>query len=155
MRNDNYSIMKPKYLLFIGLIAVIFFFYFNRKQEKRIDKQTLKELDLQLTGVVDSVDKLNGYNGTGIIRLKILTSNIDNYDPRNKLEYYYCIIKNGIAELYDGNANECFKGDTLKINTKTKIISWMNKKKQEQKYSIWISTDDDFYKYAKSHQLMY
>ena len=60
--------------------------------------------DLELKGIIYSTQKLQnelqGYHGRGIIRVNILESNINEYDPRDKQSNYFCIIKNGKAEIY-------------------------------------------------------
>lgn len=79
---------------------MIWYFYIDYKEQNRIDKELLENLNLQLTGVIDSVDVFNGYGGFGIIRLKIISSNMDDYDPRPDHAFYYCVIKKGTAEIY-------------------------------------------------------
>jgi len=143
--------MKSTKLLLLGLGAAILFFILNNKHERKIEKHALENLNLQLVGVVDSVDKLNGYNGTGVIKLKIITSNIKYYDPRRHLDYYYCIIKNGIAEVYDGSADNLYRGDTVKINTKAKVITWTHDRNEKQSATIWINDSDSFYDYIKKY----
>ena len=138
----------------------VFFAYvfFDMNKTNKIEKKFLLDLNLQMTGVVKEVDKATGFRGRGVIDIKILNSNVDEYDPRNFSPIYYCIIKNGIAEVYDSNALYCDVGDTVLIDTKKKFFSYKNVLKLKQKYDmdidgygISVETNDDFYKYAKAH----
>ena len=121
------------------------------REQKKIEKIGLTELGLKLVGVVTDVDKIEGYNGFGFMKLKILSTNIINYDPRNKLEFYYCIIKDSIAKIYDSNINECFVNDTIEIDTKKATISWKNIDRYEQIFTISINADPRYWEYIKEH----
>jgi len=145
--------MKCKFILGVFTISIIFMMCLGCTQVgfDPTEKASLKDMDLHVIGIVDSVRKLNGYNGTGVISMKVLKSNIKYYDPRDSFRYYYCIIKNGYAEVYDGHASHCFVGDTLDINTNRGLISWTNKVKKDQQYTIWINTNNRFYDYIKNY----
>jgi hypothetical protein len=106
-------------------------------------------------GVVDSVDYANNghYHGYGIILLKIIRSNIQEYDPSTTQKFYYCLIKNGEVEIYD-HASQTFKGDTLTIDTKSKIKSWIRNGKKEEQGSISINTNDDYNNYIRRHHIL-
>ncbi|WP_131539557.1 hypothetical protein [Pedobacter nototheniae] len=138
------------YVLLAGIIIILISLYFNLKTETRLNKATLEDLNLQLTGIVYKVDKVKGYNGFGIADLKIINSNIKNYDPRSKNDYYYCIIKNGKIEIYDIVVNAMTIGDTIKIDTKNKTILYKNEGRKEEG-TIMVNTDDGFYNYIKKH----
>ncbi len=107
--------------------------------------------DLKLEGVVEKVEKIHGFNGTGIIRIKITNSNVDYYDPRNKNEAYYCIIKNGYAEIYDGHAFSIMENDKIILDTEKDEIIWINDKGETHKSIIWVNDSDSFRKYLKEH----
>lgn len=134
----------------MGFLLLLLFLYIGHTYENNIQKTALKGLDLQLSGVIDSVSKFNGYNGFGIIDLRILSSNMKYYDPRNEKKNYYCIIKNFRAEIYDGHADEMYTGDTIHIDTGKKLISW-RKGKENFQYIIWVNTDKTFNEIIKKH----
>jgi len=143
--------MRKVLFLLFGFIYIALFFYWTNNNKESIEKEMLEKLNLQLTGVVDEVNKVKGYNGTGIVKVRIISSNLKYYDPRPDKNYYYCIVNGDYAEIYDGNTQECFIGDTIKIDTKAKLISWMNAKKRSQKYTIWLNTSDRFYNYLREN----
>ena len=143
--------MKQVFFLLFGIISISIFFFLTNKRKDANERDFLTKLDLHLLGIVEDVDKVEGYNGTGVIRIKIINSNINDYDPRTINPFYYCIIKNGLAEIYDGNAQECNIGDTIEIDTQKKLLSWKNLGKENQKYTIWLNTRSSFYEYARKY----
>jgi len=145
--------MKYKIIITSFVISLVFIMCLRCTQGgfPPIEKASLKDMNLHLIGVVDSVKKLNGYSGTGVISIKVLSSNIKYYDPRDSFRYYYCIIKNGYAEVYGGHASHCDVGDTLENNTDKELISWKNRGKKDQEYTIWINTNNRFYDYINEH----
>ena len=112
--------MKSVTLIIVFVLGGLVFLNLNITKQKEIDKVCLEDLNLQLVGLIDTIDEGNNYHGYGIIRLKIISSNIKDYDPRSKQEYYFCIIKNGMAEIYDHTPTK-LKQDTLIYNTKLKL----------------------------------
>lgn len=148
--------MLKKILMFLAFISLIILInIYESNKIKSINKNGLEDLNLMLVGVVDSVDNAGSdrYHGRGIISVSILKSNVIHYDPRSKLEYFYCIIKGTKAELYD-NTLGIINGDTLKINTKTKTKYWTNKGKTV-KDDVTISTDEDYYTYISTHHIIF
>jgi hypothetical protein len=134
------------------IVGGIIFFHLDTKRKNEIDKVGLEDLNLQLIGVIESVDKGNNYHGYGIIRLKIISSNIQEYDPRGKQEFYFCIIKNGVAEIYD-HTSVIFKKDTLVYDTKAKMGGYLRNGKKEDYGSISIYGNKDYYEYIKQHTI--
>jgi len=135
--------------LFVGII-VLLFVYFSKEGKSVVNREALEDLNLQLTGVVRRTDDPGNFNGTGIAGLKIISSNIENYDPRGKQEYYYCIIKNGEAEIYDSHVNFMSLGDTVVIDTKNRVIKYKSNNK-EVEGNIFVNTSERFYDYIKKH----
>jgi hypothetical protein len=144
--------MRKIILIIVFLVGGIIFLKLNFQQQKKIDKDFLEDINLQLLGVVDTVDKGNHYHGYGIIRLKVISSNIQEYDPRHKQEFYFCIIKNGIAEVYD-HTSATYKQDTLFYDTKLKIGGFLKNGKKEEVGSISINTDKNYYNYIREHTI--
>lgn len=138
-----------KKLVFIPF-AILFFYWairFENKKQSEIDKIGLEDLNLQLTGLVDTVIEGSNYHGFGIIRLKIISSNITEYDPRSKKAYYYCVIKNGIAEIYDHTFIS--KVDTVFIDTKNRTMIYTEDGKKVINSSITINANDDYYQFIR------
>src|SRR5690554_6831108 len=79
--------------------------FYKNKGGNTVDKDNFRGIEnLYLIGVVTSTEKVvnkwQGYHGRGIIRINIIKSNMEKYDPRNKQVNYYCILKGRKAEVY-------------------------------------------------------
>jgi len=137
------------YFLACLIFVSIGLFYFNWNRN-RLNRLAFENLNLQIIGVVYKIDKVKGYNGFGVANLKVLKSNVKMYDPRSKNEYYYCMLKNDRAEIYDIHVRAMSLGDTIKIDTKNKVIFYVNEGRTEEG-TIIVNTDDSFYNYIKKH----
>lgn len=109
------------------------YLYINRIEEGlvRVNAMNFTGIEnLELTGIVYSVQDLKskqgkrGYGPARIIRLNIVKSNMDEYDPRDKQANYFCIIKDGRAEIYARGPTDLKKGDTLKLNIPERTMSF-------------------------------
>ena len=138
--------MRKVPIILVVVILFSWFLYSQNKWQAEIDKVGLEDLNLQLIGVVDSVDNGDNYHGYGIIRLRIISSNLQEYDPRSKQEFYFCIIKNGKAEIYEHTFVS--KVDTVTIDTKKKIISYIENGRRGVG-SISINADKSYYNYIR------
>ena len=79
--------------LFVFLVTAFFYGYYSISiKAQRTESIALDSLNLEMSGVVWKIENLNGFNGTGIIDVRIIKSNIKEYDPRNNIKYYYCLI---------------------------------------------------------------
>jgi hypothetical protein len=137
-------------ILFFATILVIFF-QIQFENDNKIRDAAFKNLDLKLVGVVDTVDPVyNSYYHVGIIRLRIISSNIKEYDPRGTLDYFYCIIKNSHAEIYD-HATRTLKGDTLIVNTESMITVCRRNETIIDSGSISLCSDKGYYDYILKH----
>ena len=144
--------MKKLLFFLFGFCGISLFFYFELKKSHDIKKIALGNLNLQLVGVVDSVDKVkNGYyHGFGIIRLKIINSNVQEYIPDSSQQYYYCKIRNGIAEIYD-HASLTFRGDTITVDTESRLISKIKNGQKTDEGSIAVCSNEGYYDYISKH----
>lgn len=137
--------------LLIALTLIFFFsscnfFTHNNEEKATVDEFDFQELkNLKLTGIVYSIDDGigNGYHGRGIIRVNIVESNINYYDPRDVQQNYYCIIKNNAAEIYGTSASYVNVGDTILIDGSSKVLNYYNKKKMG-KVKMWIGPPSFF-----------
>lgn len=142
--------MRIFIMIIIFILGAVIFLYTENKKQEEFDKVCLDELNLRMIGVVDTFDNGRNYHGYGILRLKIIESNIQDYDPRGKMKFYFCVIKNGIAEIYTHTF--ITKVDTVIINTKDRIIS----AKMNGRYdtaSISIYADPDYYNYINQKSI--
>lgn len=93
-----------------------------------VAKDNFQGIDsLRLKGVVyDLNSNIRGFHGRGIIRLDIIETNIDFYDPRDKQANYYLIIKDGKAEVYDVIVSHLNIGDTVYIDISNRNLFYIN-----------------------------
>ena len=149
---------NTKVTIFISLLFLIFlicvwklWFGSNDEQLKGIENLRLKGI---VYCVMPSIN--NGrYHGTGIIRLKILNSNIHSYDPRGRQKVYYCIIKEGKAEIYTGLfavvGYQPTIGDTILLNIKKRNLLVIKQGDTVHKFGTSIHPYTPFYEYIKEH----
>ena len=94
-----------------------------------LSKENYDEIgELKLKGVVyDLYSPLfPQYHGYGIVRINIVQSNMEFYDPRNRLDEYLLLIKNKKAELYQPTALFTI-GDTIEVDMQNKRIIYFSK----------------------------
>ncbi len=112
--------------IFIMFLLVTIFFFYKIASDKNGNDEYFENLNLKMVAVItDEPDCTNGYNGFCVLDLHVLQSNIKYYDLRNKADYYYGIIKNDKAEIYqEGVRGFCKKGDTIFIDSKDKTFHY-------------------------------
>lgn len=115
-------------VFFIFLISTFSCNFHRRDGLNAVDRDDFRDIEnLYLVGVVYSTqkveNKMHGYHGRGIVRVNVIRSSMDAYDPRNSQANYYCIIKEGKAEIYEhpGNLN---KGDTIILDVKKRKMTY-------------------------------
>lgn len=141
-----------KYLVPIaGFVVVTFLFGYHLWRESHDSKRYFDKLDLQLKGEVLSVDIPQGYNGFAIVKVKMLKTNKDYYDPRNDAKNYYCIIKNGLAEIYQPGVYKCEPGDNVTVDTRMRLFTIQKPDGTKDVQEIILYTNEFFYKYIKKH----
>lgn len=113
---------RLKFLLIAFPLMVALGVYEDYRDEQYEDRY-FTALDLQLTGVARYVVERNGSNGFGIVGVEVLSTNNPYIDQRDSLKYYYCLVKNGRAELYQRSAHLIRTGDTLTINAPHRLLS--------------------------------
>ncbi len=116
-------------LIVFNLILFPFSDYFNDDGLRIVGEKDFAGIeDLKLTGIVYSTqevqNKLQGYHGRGIVRINIIESNIYEYDPRDKQANYFCLIKDGKAEIYGWSWLGLKNGDTLQLDVKKRMITF-------------------------------
>lgn len=157
----NKNMMKRVMLFFIAISLTSCFLKKGNSTKTSHDQKIemgwrdFSGLDLNMTGVVTFVNKdVRGgnFHGRGIFRINILNSNIDYYDPRDIQKNYYCVIKDGKAEVYDNHVFEMEIGDTVQIDTKEQLIKWLNKSADGRMYSISVG-EVSFFSYIKENNL--
>jgi len=146
------SVIKKRWFHFvIGSVIVTAMFFYSIAKKASDNKTYFNDLNLKLKGEVLAVDAPTGYNGFGILKVKIVASTINDYDPREKIKNYYCIIKNGIAEIYQSGIYECEIGDIVTVDTKKREFTIYKKDGKNLIQYITLYTNEFFYKYLQKH----
>lgn len=138
-------------MLIVIIILICWLFYTNISQ-CNVDRTYLDKLNLHFTGVIKAIDRVNGSNGFDIVKVRIISTNKEYYDPRGQYKNYYCLIKNGYAELYQGTPLDCLIGDIVEVDTKKRIFT-VHKPHGDEYEEILINNSDRYYEYLKkNHQ---
>lgn|SRR5690606_1280509 len=140
----------------ITALSLWHYLYINRIEEGlvKVNARNFTGIEnLELTGIIYSFqkvqNKLQGYGGRGIIRVNIIESNMDEYDPRNKQANYFCIIKEGKAEIYGWGHIDLKEGDTLKLSIPKRTMNFPTAAGNNIEIKdIWIG-HVDFFNYIK------
>lgn len=155
---------KRSLKIFISIIGVTWFIYsvYAYIQEyyivegdlEIVSKRNFKGIEnLQLIGTINSVqevhNKWQGYGGIGIIWIDIVESNINDYDPREKQANYYCIIKNGKAEIYGWWPSDVKKGDTLLLDVRNRTMIYPAENGSDFEIKDFWIPYVNFFKYIK------
>lgn len=110
--------MKKKYFLIFLILAISIFvgsIIYDFVQSNVIAKK-IALLDLKLSGtVIKKKDFLYGHD-YGFVLIDVNTSNYDNFDPRNKNEDYFFIIKKNKCVLVLSGLSEMLAGDSIVVN---------------------------------------
>src|SRR5205809_1148656 len=100
---------------FFGLLVLIPFILMKTCNKNSTEEKYFNELDLKLTGIIQHIDRPSGFNGFGVIEVKVLRSNRSHIDERGQRTNYYCLLNGDKAELYQliYDNDMCNVGDTL------------------------------------------
>jgi len=116
-------------------------FYRPNDNLEVVDIKNFKGIEnLKFTGeVYEALDNLGNYHGMGIIRVNIIETNIEYYDPRDKQANYYCIIKRGKAEFYVKGVSDIKPNDSIYVNIlEGKSIVYNSKRDYRRKLSLIV-----------------
>ena len=113
---------------FIFLIALAGTYLFTRGLYQR---RYFKELSLELTGIVTAIETDSLHTNLSAIYMSVLRSNKNVVDQQDSLLYYYCILKNDRAVIFQSGAAPFSVGDTLYINTNKQELIKYNKGQQQ------------------------
>jgi hypothetical protein len=110
------------------LIGITYFFYSESQENKIRDEaeQYITNFKLEFTGIITNIDLID--HDIGMVRLDLKTSNIDNYNYETPSGIYYCVIKNGQAELIEAPCSERqnnFRHNLILKNTSRNEIEYL------------------------------
>lgn len=142
---------RVRFVLIAFPLMVALGIYEDHRDELYEDRY-FTSLDLELTGVVQYVDAPSSSNNFGIVGVEVLSTNKLHVDQRDSLQYYYCLVKNGKAELYQSAVSSIRKGDTLKVDAPNRLLSIRHTNgKEPDTTSLELYDNDFFWKYVKKH----
>lgn len=155
----HYSIecrMKDNKFWTVLILVIGFTFIFlaisDRNKKEKANEEYFNNWNIQFSGTV--TEKKEVFSDGGILCLDINSTNIDFYDKRNSVKYYYCVIKNGKAELVEGGFNEINIGDSIVVDGKMEKIFHFRNSILLKKRKLYVSSFDPFYKAIKNlHKL--
>lgn len=143
--------MKKYLAPIVYFVIATFLFGYHLWKESHDSNRYFDELNLQLKGKVLSIDIPQGYNGFAIVKVKVLETNKDYYDSRKEAKNYYCVIKNGIAEIYQHGVFNCEPGDIVIVDTRRRLFTIQNSDGTNDVQGILLTTSERFFKYVKKH----
>ena len=133
-----------KALILITILVIVVNIY-NRIVNKS-DNEYFSELNLSLKGEVLSVYVPQDFKGFGVITIKILNTSLKHYDPRDKHPFYYCLIKDSIAQVYQRGSRTCSPGDIVEIDTKNRRFSLQSRTSGNKSWGIVLLHNASFYR---------
>jgi sensor histidine kinase YesM len=152
MRESGVSLnSKLKFIVLIGIPYLVFAYYYSTWKNKKFQDDYFKNFHLNMVGVIKYIDQPPSSNGVGIIGADILSTNIKDYDQRGKMDFYYCIIKNGRTELYQACTIDFEAGDTVQVNADKRLFSLKKRNGTIIIYNIFLYDNSSFYEYAKKN----
>jgi hypothetical protein len=145
--------MNRKDLRWFFLIAIswISFGIYKGCQSDKNREQQIENLVLELSGVVEYIDIPSGYNGFGIVGVKVLYSNQQNIPIKNPNNAQYCVVKEKQAEFYQYSPELCNIGDTVYVNTSTETFLITKPNTNPIDRGILLNDDERFWKYVLKH----
>lgn len=97
----------------------VFLYYFNRGNDE-MNTDGLNSITFDFSGEVSYQIPIVG--SYGIIGLDLDSSSISSYDPRNKKDQYFCIIKSSKAELVLTDIYIAKKKNKMKYDHRLKLL---------------------------------
>jgi hypothetical protein len=117
--------MKYKYL--IGLFFLFSVGYCNLVNHFNQQKKLVTDLHLKMRGVIVSKELVPNCKGYGVVKVKVLDSNIEYYNPA--IPPYYCKINATDAHFFAQVTNVNVKaqlGDTVFVDTDSSRVYTIN-----------------------------
>lgn len=108
--------LRPLLLIAIGIICLWIIGTIFSKREREESDNYYKNFDIMFSGIVIEKELIN-YDW-GLITIDLRTSSVEYYDVRDSLARYYCVIRNGKAEIIQYPFSGIQLGDSVSINGK-------------------------------------
>ena len=109
---------------------------FNSPSTSSASTRYFKALGFELIGIVIKKSILT--NDSGILRVKMTTSNSISYDIRQGRKPYYCVIKNGEAEIVEGGLSEAELGDSVVISCRKYSVFYYRNRMIYTRFPLYL-----------------
>lgn len=135
--------------LIVVVMGILFIIIMKSKFDKdvRLGKVYMDTFKYKFSGIVE--DKILISGDDGILYLTNVQGMKENYDPRDSIKYYCCIIKNGKAELIVAGISYFEIGDSVFVNGKENELYQYRKGKLINEMNIVITPSPFFYYKAR------
>jgi hypothetical protein len=147
---------KNKFIGYTALIlvgVVFFIIVINRSfKAQRLGENYIDDFELDFSGIVS--DKKEITSNSGLLYLKNVSGISIDYDPRDSLEYYCCVIKGKKAEIIVAGMRLYEKGDSIFVNGSANKVFHYRNHELIQELNLTLTRFDLLYKPArKLHKL--
>ena len=138
-------------LILIGV--VLFIIVLNRSfKAESLGENYLDDFKLDFSGIVSGKKEIT--SNSGLLFLKSVSEAKVDYDPRDSLEYYCCVIKGGKAEIIVAGIRLYEKGDSVFVNGSANKVFHYRNHELIQELNLTMTRFDLLYKPArKLHKL--
>ena len=109
--------MKKILGVFGGIIILFLLVYLFKVSNNQSDSDYFVDTNLKFNGVIWKVKPLTSYgHDYGVILVEIYHSNMKHYDPRDSLERFLGVLKDGRMELIFNRISEVKENDSIEFN---------------------------------------
>lgn len=128
--------------IFVIIIAVLIFGV-NRytASREKIEQEYLNSFNLRFSGVVTGKVEVESF--TGILFVDVKSTSVVQYDVRDSSKVYYCVLKNGKAEIVE-TMDKAEVGDSIVVDGPTKKLKVFRNRKQVAETKIWVGNFEPF-----------
>jgi hypothetical protein len=129
-----------KVVIVASLLILGCYVFFTSANESEIFKDKyIKSLDLELKGVVKSVELSGSGHNTGRIYLDVIETNHLIYDVKYLSKHYLCKVETGKAELIVSSPNDYTVNDIVVVSSKKDSCFVYNQQNQlKNKWKLYL-----------------
>ena len=146
MKSKKKEIIGNLVVVVVGLMIIGVMIHKNRRDEQ-LGKAYMDTFKYKFSGIVE--DKVLITGDGGLLYLTNVRGIKENYDPRDSLKYYCCIIKNGKAELIVTGISLYKPGDSIYVNGEENMLYHYRKGKLVQEIKIVMNRFPYLYNKAR------
>lgn len=138
-------------LILIGVVLFIIILYISLRTES-LGENYIDDFNLDFSGIVSGKKEIT--SNSGLLYLISVNEAIVDYDPRDSLEYYCCVVKGGKAEIIVAGMRLYQKGDSVFVKGSANKVFHYRNHELIQELNLTMTRFDLLYKPArKLHEL--